>query len=43
MGHEHTITCRRCGQGVRKTGETRRIVHFACPCGKTVYRRSKGL
>ncbi len=43
MGHEQKVKCQSCGQGVRKTGETTRIVYFACPCGKTKYTRSKGL
>jgi predicted RNA-binding Zn-ribbon protein involved in translation (DUF1610 family) len=43
MGHERKIKCSSCGKGVKKTGETTRIISFACPCGKTTYSRSKGL
>ncbi len=43
MGHEQNIKCSSCGKKVQKTGQTTRIVYFACPCGKTMYSRSKGL
>ena len=43
MGHERSVNCQSCGKSVQKTGETARIVYFACPCGRTKYSRSKGL
>jgi hypothetical protein len=43
MGNEHKIICQVCKKPVKKTGESKRIVYFVCPCGKTQYSRSKGL
>ncbi len=43
MGHEQKMVCKSCGQKVKKKSETRTIVYFECPCGKTKYSRSKGL
>ena len=45
MGHENNMKCAVCGSKLRQTGQSKnkRIVYFACLCGKTKYSRSAGL